>query len=191
MIPQNHPRPSYSHSRSIVPIPSVTSSSFMSSPFSSSLIHPLTHSKFSPLTRHSFTPPAPTSSETGSGSLTPLESALPKNPPITPLQSALTKSPHFKSFRIRTYKNNRGGGVPSTSSPLSPPSLSHSSLFTSHDPLFFHILCLALVNPHRPRRGVPHGSVRTLPSPGPIHRFPFRAGAAPRRRALPGHSRRR
>src|SRR5271163_1605204 len=40
----------------------------------------------------------------------PVESALPKNPPITPLQSSDPKTLDLKSFRIRTYEKRRGEG---------------------------------------------------------------------------------
>src|SRR5271166_1905012 len=64
------------------------------------------------------------------GLITPLESALPKNTPINPLQSALTNSPLCNSFRIRTYKINRGGGSsPGTLHPL-PVASSHPSCAT-------------------------------------------------------------
>jgi len=52
--------------------------------------------------------------------LSPLQSALPKNPPTTRLESALPKTQHLKSFRIRTYrKRGRSGGKLLTSYPMS------------------------------------------------------------------------
>ncbi len=43
-------------------------------------------------------------------SLSPLESADPRNSRVTPLQSADPKTKHLKSFRIRTYKKGGGEG---------------------------------------------------------------------------------
>ena len=43
--------------------------------------------------------------------LSPLESALPRNPPVTSLESALPKTKDLKSFRINTYEKGGGRGL--------------------------------------------------------------------------------
>jgi hypothetical protein len=61
-------------------------------------------------TQHSIYFPYRCSLSTTHYSLTPVESADPKNSPITPLQSADPKTKHLKSFRIRRSEKKGGRG---------------------------------------------------------------------------------
>jgi hypothetical protein len=54
--------------------------------------------------------PIQSSQGSPSNSLTPLQSADPKNTPVTPAESADPKTKHLKSFRIRTSEKRVGGG---------------------------------------------------------------------------------
>ena len=45
-----------------------------------------------------------------SASVSPLECAVPRFPPLTPLECAVTKTASAKFFRMRSYKNRWGGG---------------------------------------------------------------------------------
>src|SRR5580692_6102745 len=74
------------------------------------LLHPFSSSTV--LVNH--TGPLPSFHEVlkvdGTNKLSPLESALTKNPRVTHLESALPNSLDLKSFRIRTYEKGRGEG---------------------------------------------------------------------------------
>ena len=91
-------------------------------------------------------------------SLTPAESAHPENSRVTPLQSALPKTLTLKSFRIRTSKLRRGGGVQTVNQSSAPgcrPHVPSASRFpgdatSPHSAFFFtSLLPCFLTSPFR------------------------------------------
>src|SRR5450755_2569283 len=67
--------------------------------------------------------------------VTPLESADPKNVPVTLLQSADPKTKHLKSFRIRRSekRGGEGGKLLTRNMPAAGTMPAHQSLVTSHE----------------------------------------------------------